>query len=196
MARRKRLLKWQILGITVKRLAQCRCLDGHVKEPHEMSKMWEPDRRFYFFFSPPAHLCAVTYITEISLIVTLNNHYLPTQLCFAMFSLADQVSIYSLGTMPMLQYKKRLLLRCFHHFKSDNTVIVAPRPQEVPDVSPYCVSCHSLRSCLLQTFLVGLYCLVNLSPRSFEKIMLGRIDFLSSPLFISMSLTIHQHCHS
>ena len=35
---------------------------------------WEPDRRSNSFFSPPAHLCAVTYMTEISLIVTLNNH--------------------------------------------------------------------------------------------------------------------------
>ena len=34
---------------------------------------WEPDRRSNSFFSPPAHLCAVTYMTEISLIVTLNN---------------------------------------------------------------------------------------------------------------------------
>ena len=32
--------------------------------------VWEPDRRSNFFFSPPAHLCAVTYMTEISLIVT------------------------------------------------------------------------------------------------------------------------------
>ena len=36
---------------------------------------WEPDRRYNFFFSPPAHLCAVTYMTEISLIVTLNNQF-------------------------------------------------------------------------------------------------------------------------
>ena len=28
---------------------------------------------YNFFFNPPAHLCAVTYMTEISLIVTLNN---------------------------------------------------------------------------------------------------------------------------
>ena len=27
---------------------------------------------FNFFFSPPAHLCAITYITEISLHVTLS----------------------------------------------------------------------------------------------------------------------------
>ena len=26
----------RFLGITVKRLAPCRCLDGHVKEPYEM----------------------------------------------------------------------------------------------------------------------------------------------------------------
>ena len=36
---------------------------------------WEPDRRSSFFFSPPAHLCAVTYMTEISLIVTLDNQF-------------------------------------------------------------------------------------------------------------------------
>ena len=36
---------------------------------------WEPDRRSNFFFSPPAHLCAVTYMTEISLILTLNNQF-------------------------------------------------------------------------------------------------------------------------
>ena len=50
----------------IKRVVPCRCLDGHVKEPCETSMAWEPDRRFNFFFNPPAHLCAVTYITEIS----------------------------------------------------------------------------------------------------------------------------------
>ena len=48
----------------------CRCLDGHVKELYEMSR-WKPDCRFNFFFNPPAHLCAVTYVTEIS----LNNQF-------------------------------------------------------------------------------------------------------------------------
>ena len=33
----------------------------------------------YFFFSPPAHLCAVTYMTKISLIVTLNGQFNSTQ---------------------------------------------------------------------------------------------------------------------
>ena len=46
------------------------CLDGHIKEPYEMYMAWKPDRRTTFFFSPPEHLCAVTYITEISLNVT------------------------------------------------------------------------------------------------------------------------------
>ena len=40
----------------------------------EMSMAWEPDRRFNFFFNPPAHLYAVTCMTEISLNVTLDNH--------------------------------------------------------------------------------------------------------------------------
>ena len=42
---------------------------------HQCLWRWEPDRRSYFFFSPPAHLCAVTYMTEISLIVTLNKQF-------------------------------------------------------------------------------------------------------------------------
>ena len=65
----------RFLGTTVKRLAQCRCLNGHVKEPGgtECLWRWEPDRRSNVFFSPPAHLCAVTYITEISLPLTLSN---------------------------------------------------------------------------------------------------------------------------
>ena len=38
---------------------------------------WKPDGRSNSFLSPPAHLhvCAVTYMTEISLIVTLNNQF-------------------------------------------------------------------------------------------------------------------------
>ena len=40
---------------------------------------WEPDRRSNFFFNPPAHLCAVTYMTEISLVVTLNNQFTAPQ---------------------------------------------------------------------------------------------------------------------
>ena len=63
----------RFFGITTKRVVPCQCLDGLVKEPHEMSMAWEPDRRFNFFFSLPAqlHVCAVTYITENSLNVTL-----------------------------------------------------------------------------------------------------------------------------
>ena len=48
---------------------------GTLKNPTKCLWRWEPDRRSNFFFSPPAHLCAVTYVTEISLIVTLNNQF-------------------------------------------------------------------------------------------------------------------------
>ena len=69
---RKRRINWAVCRKhRIKRVVPCRFLDGHVKEPYEMSMAWEPDRRSNFF-SPPAHLCAVTYMTEISLIVTLN----------------------------------------------------------------------------------------------------------------------------
>ena len=52
---------------------------GTLKNPTKCLWRWEPDRRSNFFFSPPAHLCAVTYMTEISLIVTLNNQFNSTQ---------------------------------------------------------------------------------------------------------------------
>ena len=57
------------LGITVKRVTTCRCLDGHVKIKtlREFYVVGSPTVDPNFFFSPPAHLCAVTYITEISL---------------------------------------------------------------------------------------------------------------------------------
>ena len=48
---------------------------GTLKNPTKCLWRWEPDRRSNFFFNPPAHLCAVTYMTEISLIVTLNNQF-------------------------------------------------------------------------------------------------------------------------
>ena len=48
---------------------------GTLKNPTKCLWRWEPDCRSNFFFSPPAHLCAVTCMTEISLIVTLNNQF-------------------------------------------------------------------------------------------------------------------------
>ena len=43
---------------------------GTLKNPTKCIWRWEPERRPNFF-SPPAHLCAIAYITEISLHVTL-----------------------------------------------------------------------------------------------------------------------------
>ena len=53
---------------------------GTLKNPTKCLRRWEPDRRSNFF-SPPAHLCAVTYMTEISLIVTLNNKFTSPHVC-------------------------------------------------------------------------------------------------------------------
>ena len=53
---------------------------GTLKNPVKSLWRWEPDRRSNYFFSPTAHLCAVTYMTELSLIVTLNSQFNSTQL--------------------------------------------------------------------------------------------------------------------
>ena len=58
------------LGITVKMVASVGAWTDTLNyHKYEMSMAWEPDRRFNFF-SSPTHLCAVTCITEMSLIVT------------------------------------------------------------------------------------------------------------------------------
>ena len=63
----------------IKRVVRVGARTGTLKNPTKCLWRWEPDRWSNFFFSPPAHLCAVTYMTEISLIVTLNNHFNSTQ---------------------------------------------------------------------------------------------------------------------
>ena len=70
-AYRKRRLIWAVCrNHRIKRLVPCRCLDGHHKNLTKCLWRLEPDSRSsYFFFSPPAHLCAVTCMTDISLIL-------------------------------------------------------------------------------------------------------------------------------
>ena len=64
------------VGITVsKGWSRVGARTDTLKNPTKCLWRWEPDRRSYFFFSPPAHLCAVTYMAEISLLVTLNNQF-------------------------------------------------------------------------------------------------------------------------
>ena len=60
----------RFLELTVKRVAR---IGAWRENPTKCLWRWEPDRRFNFFFNPPVHLCVVTYITEISLHVTLSN---------------------------------------------------------------------------------------------------------------------------
>ena len=52
---RKGDLIWRFLGITVKRVAPCRCLDGHVKEPYGMSMASHEDdcTNFYTHITTP-----------------------------------------------------------------------------------------------------------------------------------------------
>ena len=63
----------RFLGITVKRLARVDAWTGTFKNPTKCLGRREQDCRSNVFFNPPADLCVVTYITEISLHVTLSN---------------------------------------------------------------------------------------------------------------------------
>ena len=88
--------------------------------PCEMSMTWEPDRRSDFLFSPPAHLCAVTYITEISLHVTLNNQSSPmlfvVLFVWNIYNFSYYMSLLSFPPLPLtysLQtYEQLNSLRC------------------------------------------------------------------------------------
>ena len=67
-------------------------------------RLWrmEPDRRFSFFFSPHAHLCAVTYITDTSLHVTLRNQ----SSSFQFLSSYKLISVYIMFCFYMNHRKK------------------------------------------------------------------------------------------
>ena len=79
--------KWKDTSHVKFREAQSRCLAKHVKDFYEMSmsrepECWsemsmlrEPECWSDFFFNPPAHVIAVTCITEILFIVTLGDQY-------------------------------------------------------------------------------------------------------------------------
>ena len=62
-----------------------------------------------FFFSPPAHLCAVTYMTEISLIVTLNKpihsltHFFLTNTHLSYCKFCLQLRYFACDTLGMLR---------------------------------------------------------------------------------------------
>ena len=62
----------RFLGITVKRVARVGAWTSTLKTPMKCVWRREPDRRSNFF-GPPALICAITNITEISLIVTLSK---------------------------------------------------------------------------------------------------------------------------
>ena len=49
----------------IKRVAPCRCRTGTLKNPTKCLWRWEPDRRYNFFFGPPAHLCRHIYNRNI-----------------------------------------------------------------------------------------------------------------------------------
>ena len=68
----------------------------------------------YFFFNPPAHLCAVTYMTEISLIVTLNNqftlpylHYIYKDLTSLLMSSYKRYDFYATNSQRHSQFDPR-----------------------------------------------------------------------------------------
>ena len=63
VCRKRRLYGSVSRNNRTKGLAPCRSLDGHVKEPYEVSLAWGADHRSNFFITP-AHLCAVTYILK------------------------------------------------------------------------------------------------------------------------------------
>ena len=65
----------RFLGITVKRLAPCRCLEGHVKELYQMSTSMASEPEVQLLLeSASTPMCGhMNTVTVISLIVTLNN---------------------------------------------------------------------------------------------------------------------------
>ena len=79
---------------------------GTLKNPTKCLWRWEPERRSNFF-GPPAHLWAVTYMTEISLIVTLNSQL--TSLLLGI--IADESDDIHVETTAVEKYRKCRIFR-------------------------------------------------------------------------------------
>ena len=54
--RKRRLIGAVCRNHRIKRVVPCRCWTGTLKNPAKCLWRWEPDRRYNFFFSPPADL--------------------------------------------------------------------------------------------------------------------------------------------
>ena len=78
--RKRRLIGAVCQNHRMKRLVSCRCLDGHVKEPYEMSMVLGA-RPLVQLLQSACTSCSVTYMTEISLIVTLSNQFTSPLTC-------------------------------------------------------------------------------------------------------------------
>ena len=64
--------RWYVSSRSI--VAPCRCMDGQINEPYDMSMAWEPDRRSNFF-SPPVHLvCAVTNTRVIQKVMQIRQY--------------------------------------------------------------------------------------------------------------------------
>ena len=60
--RKRRLNGAMCRNHRIKRVVPCRCRTGTLKNPAKCLWRWEPDRRYNFFFNPPAHLCRHIYM--------------------------------------------------------------------------------------------------------------------------------------
>ena len=59
--RKRRLNGAMCRNHRMKRVVPCRCRTGTLQNPARCLWRWEPDRRYIFFFNPPAHLCRYIY---------------------------------------------------------------------------------------------------------------------------------------
>ena len=118
-------------------MAPCRCLDGY--ESTKCLWRWELDRKSSFFFSPPTHLCALTYMTEISLIVTINK---PIHLTFnkrkssGMLGLKHKTFAFIFSSVAHAPYilfleLERAVVGC--HIRHSVTYVSSPRSFHIRD---------------------------------------------------------------
>ena len=58
----------------IKRVVPCRCRTGTLKNPTKCLWRWEPDRKYKFFFGPPAHLWHHIYMYDWNIVACDVKH--------------------------------------------------------------------------------------------------------------------------
>ena len=165
-----------------------------LKNPTRCLWHWEPDRRSnYFFFSPPAHLCAVTCMTEILLQCNCDVEQ-PIHLTFKSVWHLQEYGSFHLYSRYVTVFNLRgefpaAHALCSHAAKRQNPIFRAVSPVSKNLYVKYLIQIHIFLARKISSFGHSAYC-----RNHYGRFLHSRANYdnYKSPQTISSSFTTQQ----